>query len=105
MPPTLRLRLARQRGQRAGHLAELVPTDPDEPLPLPAAPARGPVADPVPALARLAAEHAGRAVTLRLSRAGHTVYRHDDDRLRPLAPSAGPVAADEVFRVEDFRKW
>ncbi|MEU3455810.1 hypothetical protein ABZ671_19765 [Micromonospora sp. NPDC006766] len=62
----------------ADDLAWLVPTDPAEPLPVPGAPAREPVADPVPALLRLAAEHAGRPVTLRFIRAGCTVHRHDD---------------------------
>ncbi|WFE38833.1 hypothetical protein [Micromonospora sp. WMMD998] len=63
-------------------VAELVPTDPDEPLPVPGSPAREPVTDPVPALLRLAAQHAGRALTLRVTRDGHTVHRHDDDGVR-----------------------
>ncbi|WBC04335.1 hypothetical protein [Micromonospora sp. WMMA1976] len=64
----------------ADDLSELVPTDAHEPLPVPASAAREPLTDPVPALVRLAAAHAGRAVTLRVTRAGHTVDRHDDVR-------------------------
>ncbi|MEO3781449.1 hypothetical protein ABGB16_32625 [Micromonospora sp. B11E3] len=62
----------------ADDLVGLVPTDPDEPLPAPRSPAREPVADPVPTLLRLAAEHPGRAVTLRITRTGHTTHRHDN---------------------------
>ncbi|WFE34146.1 hypothetical protein [Micromonospora sp. WMMD975] len=61
----------------ADDLGEMVPPDPDESLPVPGWPACEPAADPVSALLRLAAQHAGRAVTLRLTRAGHTVHRHD----------------------------
>ncbi|QLQ39705.1 hypothetical protein [Micromonospora robiginosa] len=66
----------------ADDVAELVHTDPDEPLPVPGSPACEPGTDPVPALVRLAAQHAGRAVTLRVTRAGHTVHRHDDGGVR-----------------------
>ncbi|MFI6824085.1 hypothetical protein ACIBJE_24565 [Micromonospora sp. NPDC050187] len=66
----------------ADDLAGLVPADPEEPLPVPCSPAREPVADPTHALVRLAAEHAGRAVTVRFTRAGHTAFRHDDDAVR-----------------------
>jgi hypothetical protein len=68
----------------ADDLAGLVPADPDVPLPVPCSPAREPVADPVPALLRLAAEHAGRAVTLRFTRAGHSAHLHHDDGIRQL---------------------
>ncbi|GLY24542.1 hypothetical protein Misp04_42740 [Micromonospora sp. NBRC 101691] len=73
----------------ADDLAGLVPADPGVPLPVPLSPARGPVADPVPALLRLAAEHAGRAVTLRFTRAGHTAHLHDGDGIRQFDPPFG----------------
>ncbi|XTZ13342.1 hypothetical protein ACQSSU_17525 [Micromonospora echinospora] len=66
----------------ADDLAGLVPADPDVPLPVPGFPAGEPLADPEPALLRLAAEHAGRAVTLRFTRAGHTAHLHDDGGMR-----------------------
>ncbi|MEU7573190.1 hypothetical protein [Micromonospora sp. NPDC049240] len=68
----------------ADDVAALVPADPDEPLPVPGSPACELGADPAPELVRLAAQHAGRAVTLRVTRDGHTVYRHDDDGVRRL---------------------
>ncbi|GAB3073407.1 hypothetical protein [Micromonospora schwarzwaldensis] len=68
----------------ADDVAGLVPADPDEPLPLPGSPARKLLADPVPALVRLAAQHPGRAVTLRVTRDGHTVHRHEGDGVSRL---------------------
>ncbi|MEU7675883.1 hypothetical protein AB0C42_13825 [Micromonospora taraxaci] len=43
------------------------------------------VADPEPELLRLAARHAGQVVTVRFTRAGCTVHRHDEDGVRLLA--------------------
>ncbi|WP_140158107.1 hypothetical protein [Micromonospora sp. NBS 11-29] len=80
--PSLAAALADCLADLADDVGELVPTDPDESLPAPGAPARAPAANPLPELARLAAEHPGRAVTLRVTRAGRTVHRHDDDGVR-----------------------
>ncbi|WP_416900733.1 hypothetical protein [Micromonospora echinospora] len=80
--PSLATALDECLAHLADDLAGLVPADPDVPLPVPCSPTRDPVADPVPALLRLTAEHAGRAVTLRFTRAGHTAHLHDDDGIR-----------------------
>ncbi|MEU8331051.1 hypothetical protein [Micromonospora sp. NPDC048839] len=61
------------------------PTDPAVPIPVPCSGLRDIVADPVPDLLRLAARHAGQAVTVRFTRAGCAVHRHDDDGVRLLA--------------------
>ncbi|MFG1763134.1 hypothetical protein ACGFIH_07395 [Micromonospora parva] len=59
-------------------------TDPTVPIPVPGSGPRD-VADPEPELLRLAAQHAGQVVTVRFTRAGCTVHRHDDDGVRLLA--------------------
>ncbi|WBB82017.1 hypothetical protein O7606_12010 [Micromonospora sp. WMMD882] len=73
----------------ADDLSALVPADPEAPLPAPCAPPRASLPDPASALLRLAAEHAGRAVTLRLTRAGDLVYRHHEDGVCRLPPPVG----------------
>ncbi|MGW1057496.1 hypothetical protein [Micromonospora rubida] len=66
-------------------LPETVPTDPEVAVPLPQSAPRPVPADPVPALLRLAAQHAGRTVTARFTRAGCAVHRHDDGAVRLVA--------------------
>jgi hypothetical protein len=60
-------------------LPETAPADPDSPIPVPGSAGRALPADPVPELLRLAARHAGRALTVRFTRSGCTVHRHDDE--------------------------
>ncbi|MFI2711861.1 hypothetical protein ACH495_17200 [Micromonospora sp. NPDC018662] len=91
--PSLAAALDDCRTHLADDVAGLVPTDPDEPLPVPDSPARELVADPVPALVRLAAQHTGRAVTLRVTRDDHTVHRHDDDGVRLVGKEGAPLNA------------
>ncbi|WP_139217879.1 hypothetical protein [Micromonospora phaseoli] len=55
------------------------------PIPVPGSGPRDPVADPEPALLRLAARYAGQTLTVRFTRTGCTVHRHDDDGVRLLA--------------------
>ncbi|WDZ87358.1 hypothetical protein [Micromonospora cathayae] len=88
----------------ADDLAGLVPADPDLPLPVPAAPARPVPDDPEPVLLRLAAAHPGRAVTLRLTRAGCTAHRHDDDAVRRLDLPA-PAHPESYRRTQDAARW
>ncbi|WP_185755215.1 hypothetical protein [Micromonospora sp. A202] len=66
-------------------VASAAPTDPALPIPVPSSGPRAIVADPVPELLRLAARHAGQAVTVRFTRAGCALHRHDDDGVRLLA--------------------
>ncbi|WP_229403992.1 hypothetical protein [Micromonospora sp. NBRC 110038] len=83
-------------------LAAAVPTEPEQPVPAPHSPAatpHDPVADPVPALERLAAGHAGQVVTVRFTRAGCAVRRHDGDRVRLLAEAADLPAALCALRL------
>ncbi|WFE44568.1 hypothetical protein [Verrucosispora sp. WMMD1129] len=56
-----------------------MPTDLAVPIQVPAAAPNDLVADPVPALLRLAARHAGLTLTVRFTRAGCTLHRHDGD--------------------------
>jgi hypothetical protein len=65
-------------------VAGAAPTDPMVPIPVPGSGPRD-VADPEPELSRLAAQNAGRVVTVRFTRAGCTVHRHDDDGISLLA--------------------
>ncbi|RGC69898.1 hypothetical protein C5N14_05675 [Micromonospora sp. MW-13] len=60
-------------------LPETVPEDPGVAVPVPRSDARPLPPDPVPGLRRLAGQHAGRPLSVRFSRAGCAVYRHDDD--------------------------
>ncbi|MEV4494268.1 hypothetical protein AB0J84_00970 [Micromonospora arborensis] len=69
-------------------VAGAAPTAPATPIPVPWSGPRDSVVDPEPELLRLAARHAGQAVTVRFTRAGCAVHRHDDDGVRLLA--AGP---------------
>ncbi len=66
-------------------VAGAVPADPATPIPVPCSGAYGFVIDPEPDLLRLAARHAGQAVTVRFTRAGCAVHRHDADGVRLLA--------------------
>lgn len=66
-------------------LPETGPTDPEAAVPLPQSAPRPLPADPVPALLRLAAQHAGQTVTARFTRAGCAVHRHDDGGVRLVA--------------------
>ncbi|WP_433391071.1 hypothetical protein [Micromonospora sp. KLBMP9576] len=66
-------------------LPETVPADPEEPIPVPQSTPRALPADPVPALLRLAARHAGRPLAVRFTRSGCTVHRHDGGGPRLLA--------------------
>ncbi|WP_406067038.1 hypothetical protein [Micromonospora sp. NBC_01638] len=66
-------------------VAGAAPTDPEAPIPVPWSGPRDLVADPVADLLRLAAQHAGQAVTVRFNRTGCAVHRHDDDGVRLLA--------------------
>ncbi|MFC7706970.1 hypothetical protein [Micromonospora lupini] len=83
--PSLAAALAWCRECLTDAIAGAAPTDPAVPIPVPWSGPRDLVADPEPDLLRLAARHAGRAVTLRFTRAGCTVHRHDDDGVRLLA--------------------
>ncbi|MDG4779592.1 hypothetical protein O7614_08040 [Micromonospora sp. WMMD961] len=65
-------------------VARAAPTDPTAPIPVPRSGPRD-VADPEPELWHLAARHAGQVVTVRFTRAGCTVHRHDEDGVRLLA--------------------
>lgn len=65
-------------------VAGAAPTDPTAAIPVPGSGPRD-VADPEPELLRLAAQHAGHVVTVRFTRAGCTVHRHDDDGVSLLA--------------------
>ncbi|MBQ1017869.1 hypothetical protein KBX71_08320 [Micromonospora sp. D93] len=65
-------------------VAGAAPTDPMVPIPVPGSGPRD-VANPEPELLRLAAQHAGHVVTVRFTRAGCTVHRHDEDGVRLLA--------------------
>ncbi|MFF3856585.1 hypothetical protein [Micromonospora sp. NPDC002575] len=83
-------------------LAAAVPTEPEQPVAAPRSPARFPAAtthDPVPALERLAAGNAGNAgnaghvITVRFSRAGCAVRRHEGDQVRLLLAEAVDLPA------------
>ncbi|OWV13590.1 hypothetical protein B5D80_00165 [Micromonospora wenchangensis] len=71
-------------------LPQTVPDDPRQPVPAPRTAPRPLPPDPVPELRRLAARHAGRPLSIRFTRAGHTVHRHDDDGIR-LVSEAGDL--------------
>ncbi|TNH25480.1 hypothetical protein FHG89_23035 [Micromonospora orduensis] len=73
-------------------VAGAAPTDPATPIPVPWSGPRDLVVDPEPDLLRLASRHAGQAVTVRFTRAGCAVHRHDDDGVRLLAD--GPDLRD-----------
>ncbi|GIJ35736.1 hypothetical protein SAMN05216284_102178 [Micromonospora sediminimaris] len=60
-------------------VADAVPTDLAVPIQAPAAAPNDLIADPVPALLRLAARHVGQTLTVRFIRAGCTLHLHDDD--------------------------
>ncbi|MEU7958168.1 hypothetical protein [Micromonospora humida] len=60
-------------------LPETVPADPRVPVPAPRSVPRPLPSDPVPGLRRLAARHAGQPLSVRFTRAGSTVHRHDED--------------------------
>ncbi|MEV4709899.1 hypothetical protein [Micromonospora sp. NPDC049374] len=66
-------------------VADAVPADPVVPIRVPAAAPDELLADPVPALLRLAARHAGQTLTVRFTRAGCAVHLHDDGGVRLLA--------------------
>ncbi|MEU7752125.1 hypothetical protein [Micromonospora sp. NPDC049171] len=83
--PSLAAALAWCRECLSDAVAGAAPIDPATPIPLPWSRARGIVADPEPDLLRLAARHAGQALTVRFTRAGCAVHRHDDDGVRLLA--------------------
>ncbi|MET8041791.1 hypothetical protein ABZU25_13115 [Micromonospora sp. NPDC005215] len=85
--PSLAAALAWCRECLTDAVAGAAPSDPATPIPAPWSGPRGIVADPEPDLLRLAARHAGRAVTVRFTRAGCAVHRHDDDGVRLLARS------------------
>ncbi|WP_405112870.1 hypothetical protein OG559_04835 [Micromonospora sp. NBC_01405] len=63
-------------------LPETVPADPEMAVPLPQSAPRPVPADPVPALLRVASRNAGRAVTVRFTRAGCALHHHDDEGIR-----------------------
>ncbi|MFI6268614.1 hypothetical protein [Micromonospora zamorensis] len=65
-------------------VAGAAPTDPTAPIPVPCSGPRD-VADTEPDLLRLATQHAGQVITVRFTRAGCTVHRHDDDGVSLLA--------------------
>ncbi|WFE49906.1 hypothetical protein [Micromonospora sp. WMMD1155] len=65
-------------------VAAATPTDPAVSIPVPRSGPRD-VADPEPELLRLAARHAGQVVTVRFTRTGCTVHRHDEDGVCLLA--------------------
>ncbi|MEU8085868.1 hypothetical protein AB0B57_19930 [Micromonospora sp. NPDC049101] len=83
--PSLAAALAWCRECLSDAVAGAAPIDPATPIPLPWSRACGIVADPEPDLLRLAARHAGQALTVRFTRAGCAVHRHDDDGVRLLA--------------------
>ncbi|PYC67470.1 hypothetical protein C7C45_20840 [Micromonospora arborensis] len=72
-------------------VAGAAPTDPKAPIPVPCSGSRD-VADPEPELLRLAAQHPGQVITVRFTRAGCAVHRHDCDGVRLLAK--GPDLRD-----------
>ncbi|MEU1396961.1 hypothetical protein ABZ403_13000 [Micromonospora zamorensis] len=76
----------------ADAVAGAAPTEPTTLIPAPWSRPRDLVVDPEPDLLRLAARHAGQAVTVRFTRAGCAVHRHDDDGVRLLAE--GPDLRD-----------
>ncbi|MEV4820746.1 hypothetical protein [Micromonospora sp. NPDC049274] len=83
--PSLAAALAWCREGLTDAVASAVPADPAVPIPVPWSGPRDLAGDPEPDLLRLAARHAGQAVTVRFTRAGCAVHRHDDDGLRLLA--------------------
>ncbi|ASW53828.1 hypothetical protein [Plantactinospora sp. KBS50] len=66
-------------------LADAVPADPEVAIPAPRAEPAALPDDPVPDLARLAARHSGRAVTVRFTRTGCELYLPAVSRVRWLA--------------------
>ncbi|MEO3769902.1 hypothetical protein [Micromonospora sp. B9E7] len=90
--PSLTAALAWCRECLIDAVASAAPTDPAVAIPVPRSGPCGSVADPEPDLLRLAAQHAGQAVTVRFTRAGCAVHRHDDDGVRLLAE--GPDLRD-----------
>ncbi|MGC4867248.1 hypothetical protein ACLQ3B_17665 [Micromonospora sp. DT53] len=83
--PSLAAALAWCRECLTDAVASAAPTNPATPIPVPWSGPRDLVADPEPDLLRLASRHAGQAVTVRFTRAGCAVHRHDDDAVRLLA--------------------
>ncbi|MFF0154738.1 hypothetical protein [Micromonospora sp. NPDC005203] len=83
--PSLAAALASCRECLTDAVAGAAPIDPAVPIPRPWSGPRGILPDPEPDLLRLAARHAGQAVTVRFTRAGCAVHRHDDDGVRLLA--------------------
>lgn len=90
--PSLAAALAWCREGLTDAVASAAPANPAVPIPMPWSGPRAIVADPVANLVRLAARHAGQAVTVRFTRAGCAVHRHDDDGVRLLAE--GPDLRD-----------
>ncbi|WP_328339284.1 hypothetical protein [Micromonospora sp. NBC_00421] len=66
-------------------LPETVPADPRMSVPVPRSASRPLPPDPVPGLRRLAARHAGRPLSVRFTRTGSAVHRHDDDGAHLIA--------------------
>ncbi|SCL29720.1 hypothetical protein GA0070616_3937 [Micromonospora nigra] len=79
-------------------VAGAAPADPAAPIPQPRSGPRDLDPDPVPHLLRLAARHAGQVVTVRFTRTGCTVHRHDDDGVRLLAEALDLPAALAALR-------
>ncbi|MEU7797756.1 hypothetical protein AB0B10_00625 [Micromonospora arborensis] len=90
--PSLAAALALCRECLTDAVASAAPTDPATPIPAPWSGSCDLVVDPEPDLLRLAAQHAGQAVTVRFTRAGCAVHRHDYDGVRLLAK--GPDLRD-----------
>ncbi|WP_433130310.1 hypothetical protein ACQPWW_07025 [Micromonospora sp. CA-240977] len=83
--PSLAAALAWCRECLTDAVAGAAPTDLATPISVPGSGPRGIVADPEPDLLRLAARHAGQALTVRFTRDGCAVHLHDDDGVRLLA--------------------
>jgi hypothetical protein len=79
-------------------VAGAVPADPGRPVPAPNAPP-GVVDDPVPWLLRLAAHHAGEAVSAYLDRAGCRLFLHERGGARQLAQAATLADAMTALRL------
>ena len=84
-------------------LAGTVPTDPDQPVPVPQTPTPVRVADPVPLLRRLARHHAGRPVAVHFARTGcelHLLAGRGHARLLATAPTLAAALAALNLRAE-----
>jgi hypothetical protein len=76
-----------------GAFADAVPADPAEPVPTPRHPGAALIADPVPAITRIAHRYAGRTVSVRFDRAGCGVLLHQADGCARVVADASDLLA------------